>query len=34
VTGLFPKLKAKLTRDELAALGDAVATVKKKRARP
>jgi hypothetical protein len=34
-TDVFPKLKAKLTRDELAALGDAVAAAKKKkRARP
>ena len=34
-TDMFPKLKAKLSRDELSALGDAVvAAKKKKRARP
>ena len=34
-TDVFPKLKAKLSRDELAALGDSVAAAKKrKRARP
>jgi hemerythrin-like domain-containing protein len=35
-TDMFPKLKAKLSRDELSALGDAVvaAKKKKKRARP
>ena len=34
-TDVFPKLKAKLSRDELSALGDAVvAAKKKKRARP
>jgi hemerythrin-like domain-containing protein len=30
-TDVFPKLKAKLSRDELAALGDAVAGAKKKK---
>lgn len=30
-TDVFPKLKSKLSRDELAALGDAVAAAKKKK---
>jgi hemerythrin superfamily protein len=32
-TEIFPKLKAKLARDELAALGDAIADKKKRKAR-
>jgi hemerythrin superfamily protein len=32
-TEIFPKLKAKLDRDELAALGDAIAEKKKRKAR-